>query len=129
MGVKDIAGSLVADAVKKGAKLVAGGKGAGTVVEVTVLDHVTSDMRIYSEESPICAGSPSRTRSSTTRSDPLRGGQAANSFFNRKSGEARSAASGLACRAISISASLMSLATTLPGPMPLAASSRPSGAR
>ena len=36
---------------KKGAKLVAGGKRTGTVVEATVLDHVTSDMRIYSEES------------------------------------------------------------------------------
>ena len=42
---------LIADAVKKGAKLVAGGKRAGTVVEATVLDHVTPDMRIYSEES------------------------------------------------------------------------------
>ena len=32
---------LIADAVKKGAKLVAGGKRTGTVVEATVLDHVT----------------------------------------------------------------------------------------
>ena len=30
---------------------MAGGKRAGTVVEATVLDHVTPDMRIYSEES------------------------------------------------------------------------------
>ena len=42
---------LIADAVAKGAKLVAGGKRTGTVVEATVLDHVTPDMRIYSEES------------------------------------------------------------------------------
>src|SRR5262245_2370363 len=42
---------LVADAVAKGAKLVAGGKRVGTVVEATVLDHVTPGMRIYSEES------------------------------------------------------------------------------
>ena len=42
---------LIADAVKKGAKLVAGGKRTGTVVEATVLDHVTPDMRIYAEES------------------------------------------------------------------------------
>jgi acyl-CoA reductase-like NAD-dependent aldehyde dehydrogenase len=42
---------LIADAVKNGAKLVAGGNRTGTVVEATVLDHVTSDMRIYSEES------------------------------------------------------------------------------
>ena len=34
----------------KGAKLVAGGKRTGTVVEATVLDHVTPDMRIYAEE-------------------------------------------------------------------------------
>jgi len=43
--------ALIADAVKKGAKLVAGGKRTGTVVEATVLDRVTPDMRIYSEES------------------------------------------------------------------------------
>ena len=42
---------LIADAVAKGAKLVAGGKRTGTVVEATVLDHVTPDMRIYEEES------------------------------------------------------------------------------
>ncbi|MER8461429.1 aldehyde dehydrogenase [Mesorhizobium sp. M1396] len=42
---------LVADAVGKGAKLVAGGKRAGTVVEATLLDHVTPAMRVYSEES------------------------------------------------------------------------------
>ncbi|MER9728131.1 aldehyde dehydrogenase [Mesorhizobium sp. M0217] len=42
---------LVADAVAKGARLVAGGKRTGTVVEATLLDHVTPAMRVYSEES------------------------------------------------------------------------------
>ncbi|AZO56099.1 MULTISPECIES: aldehyde dehydrogenase [unclassified Mesorhizobium] len=42
---------LVADAVAKGATLVAGGKRSGTVVEATLLDHVTPTMRVYSEES------------------------------------------------------------------------------
>ena len=42
---------LVADAVAKGAKLVAGGKRTGTVVEATLLDHVTPSMRVYAEES------------------------------------------------------------------------------
>lgn len=42
---------LVADAVGKGAKLVAGGKRTGTVVEATLLDHVTPAMRVYAEES------------------------------------------------------------------------------
>jgi len=42
---------LIADAQEKGAKLVAGGKRTGTVVEATLLDHVTPAMRIYSEES------------------------------------------------------------------------------
>ncbi|MGO4438221.1 aldehyde dehydrogenase [Rhizobium sp. RAF56] len=43
--------ALIADAEAKGAKLVAGGKRTGTVVEATVLDHVTPAMRVYSEES------------------------------------------------------------------------------
>lgn len=43
--------SLIADATAKGAKLVAGGKRTGTVVEATLLDHVTPDMRVYSDES------------------------------------------------------------------------------
>lgn len=43
--------SVIADAVAKGAKLKAGGKRTGTVVEATVLDHVTPDMRVYAEES------------------------------------------------------------------------------
>lgn len=42
---------LVADAIAKGAKLVAGGKRTGTVVEATLLDHVTPSMRVYAEES------------------------------------------------------------------------------
>ena len=42
---------FVADAVAKGAKLVAGGKRAGTVVEATLLDHVKPGMRAYREES------------------------------------------------------------------------------
>jgi acyl-CoA reductase-like NAD-dependent aldehyde dehydrogenase len=42
---------LIADAVEKGAKLVAGGKRKGTIVEATLLDHVTPQMKIYREES------------------------------------------------------------------------------
>ena len=43
--------ALVADATKKGAKVRAGGKRTGTVVEATVLDGVKPGMRIYEEES------------------------------------------------------------------------------
>ncbi|WIW44439.1 aldehyde dehydrogenase [Bradyrhizobium sp. 62B] len=42
---------LIQDAVSKGAKLVAGGKRNGTIVEATLLDRVTSDMKVYREES------------------------------------------------------------------------------
>ena len=42
---------LVKDAVAKGAKLIAGGQVDGPVMQATVLDHVTRDMRIYHEES------------------------------------------------------------------------------
>jgi acyl-CoA reductase-like NAD-dependent aldehyde dehydrogenase len=42
---------LIADAVGKGAKVVAGGGRNGTIVEATVIDHVTPAMRIYGEES------------------------------------------------------------------------------
>jgi acyl-CoA reductase-like NAD-dependent aldehyde dehydrogenase len=42
---------LIADAAGKGAKVVAGGKREGAIVEATVIDHVTADMRIYHEES------------------------------------------------------------------------------
>ncbi len=43
--------ALLADAKEKGAVVVAGGKRNGSIVEATVVDHVTSDMRIYREES------------------------------------------------------------------------------
>jgi vanillin dehydrogenase len=42
---------LIADAVNKGARVAAGGKSTGTLMEATVIDHVTSDMRLYAEES------------------------------------------------------------------------------
>jgi len=43
--------ALIADAKAKGAIVKAGGKRTGTVVEATVIDNVTSAMRIYNEES------------------------------------------------------------------------------
>jgi acyl-CoA reductase-like NAD-dependent aldehyde dehydrogenase len=42
---------LVQDATSKGAKLIAGGGGAGTLIDAVALDHVTPSMRLYSEES------------------------------------------------------------------------------
>ncbi len=42
---------LVADAVGKGAKIAAGGSRDGTIMQATLLDHVTPAMRIYAEES------------------------------------------------------------------------------
>lgn len=42
---------LIADAVSKGGKLLAGGTRDGAIVSATLIDHVTPDMRIYSEES------------------------------------------------------------------------------
>ncbi|MCP5085433.1 MAG: aldehyde dehydrogenase [Rhodobacteraceae bacterium] len=42
--------SLVRDAVDKGATLTAGGGRSGTLVDATLLDHVTPSMRIYKEE-------------------------------------------------------------------------------
>ena len=47
---------LIADAVDKGATLIAGG-GSGTILNAAALDHVTPDMRIYWEESfgPVAA--------------------------------------------------------------------------
>jgi acyl-CoA reductase-like NAD-dependent aldehyde dehydrogenase len=42
---------LIADATAKGAKVVAGGKRAGAIVEATIVDHVRPGMRIYGEES------------------------------------------------------------------------------
>ena len=41
---------LIDDALAKGAKLLCGGKAQTTLMPATLLDHVTSDMRIYSEE-------------------------------------------------------------------------------
>lgn len=42
---------IIADAVALGAKVVVGGKRDGAVVEATLLDHVTPQMRVYTEES------------------------------------------------------------------------------
>ena len=44
-------GTLVIDALDKGAKLMLGGGVEGAVMQPTILDHVTPAMRIYSEES------------------------------------------------------------------------------
>jgi salicylaldehyde dehydrogenase len=41
---------LIDDAVSKGAKLVCGGYAKGAVMPATILDHVTSAMRIYDDE-------------------------------------------------------------------------------
>ncbi|MGZ3275658.1 MAG: aldehyde dehydrogenase family protein, partial [Caulobacteraceae bacterium] len=48
---------MVEDAVSKGAKLVAGGKREGSIMEATVLDHVKPNMQLYYEESfgPVAA--------------------------------------------------------------------------
>ena len=43
--------AMVDDALAKGATLVCGGKSDSLVMPATVLDHVTPDMHIYSEES------------------------------------------------------------------------------
>ncbi|MDM0028365.1 aldehyde dehydrogenase [Variovorax saccharolyticus] len=43
--------ALIDDAIARGAKLVCGGKAETTLMAATVLDHVTSEMRIYHEES------------------------------------------------------------------------------
>jgi benzaldehyde dehydrogenase (NAD) len=42
--------ALIDDAVKKGASLVCGGKADSTLMPATLLDRVTPQMRIYSEE-------------------------------------------------------------------------------
>lgn len=42
---------LIKDATAKGAKLVAGGRAEGAIMDAAVLDHVTPDMKIYHEES------------------------------------------------------------------------------
>jgi len=41
---------IVKDAVTKGATILAGGRVEGTFMDATVVDHVTPNMRIYSEE-------------------------------------------------------------------------------
>jgi acyl-CoA reductase-like NAD-dependent aldehyde dehydrogenase len=43
--------ALVKDAVDRGARIICGGEVQGTLFQPTVLDRVTSDMRIYREES------------------------------------------------------------------------------
>lgn len=42
--------ALIDDALAKGAKLVTGGKATNTLMPATLLDHVTSKMRIFHEE-------------------------------------------------------------------------------
>ncbi|RJS91101.1 aldehyde dehydrogenase family protein [Salinisphaera sp. Q1T1-3] len=42
---------LIEDAVNKGARLLAGGPADSVVMQPTVLDHVTPEMRLYTEES------------------------------------------------------------------------------
>lgn len=42
---------LVDDAVSKGARIAAGGEIDGTIMQATVIDNVTPEMRLYSEES------------------------------------------------------------------------------
>jgi acyl-CoA reductase-like NAD-dependent aldehyde dehydrogenase len=48
---------LIKDAVFKGARILSGGQVRGSLIDATVLDHVTPAMRIYAEESfgPIAA--------------------------------------------------------------------------
>jgi benzaldehyde dehydrogenase (NAD) len=43
--------SLIEDAIGKGAHIAAGGTGHGTLMPATVIDRVTSAMRVYGEES------------------------------------------------------------------------------
>ncbi len=43
--------ALIDDALAKGGKLVCGGKADSTLMPATLIDNVTSDMKIYSEES------------------------------------------------------------------------------
>ncbi|HHW32515.1 MAG TPA: aldehyde dehydrogenase [Paracoccus solventivorans] len=50
-GAADRMEELVADAVAKGGRVLAGGSRDGAVVAATVIDGVTPDMRIHSEES------------------------------------------------------------------------------
>nr|WP_325252802.1 aldehyde dehydrogenase [Amylibacter sp.] len=50
MAAADRVRELIGDAVDKGATLIAGG-GTGTILNAAALDHVTPEMRLYSEES------------------------------------------------------------------------------
>ncbi|PRY75469.1 acyl-CoA reductase-like NAD-dependent aldehyde dehydrogenase [Yoonia maritima] len=50
VGAADRVKELIADAVDKGATLIAGG-GQGTILNAAALDNVTPEMRIYTEES------------------------------------------------------------------------------
>lgn len=43
--------ALIADATAKGGSVLSGGTRKGTIFEATLIDNVTSDMRIYNEES------------------------------------------------------------------------------
>jgi len=43
--------ALIDDAIAKGAKLLCGGKADSTLMPATLLDHVTTEMKLYSEES------------------------------------------------------------------------------
>jgi benzaldehyde dehydrogenase (NAD) len=47
----DRVNALIADAVTKGGRLVAGGVTPGTILPATIIDYVTPSMRIYGEES------------------------------------------------------------------------------
>ena len=47
----DRCNAMIDDAIAKGATLVCGGKSDSLIMPATVLDHVTPDMHIYSEES------------------------------------------------------------------------------
>ena len=53
----ETAKTLLDDALAKGAKCVAGGEGSGVIMSACVVDHVTPEMKLYSEESfgPIVA--------------------------------------------------------------------------
>lgn len=50
-GAADRMEALIADAIAKGGRLLAGGARDGAVVAATVIDHVTPAMRLYTEES------------------------------------------------------------------------------
>ena len=70
--------ALIADATDRGGKVVAGGSRRGTVVEATVIDRVTPDMRLYAEESfgpvkPDRAREPATTRRCGSPTTPSTG--------------------------------------------------------